>query len=150
PDSPNHCALAGADAGAVVGLGLACAAGLPDAPLAAPAAGADFAGEAGACCSAFFWTTISPAAGLAPGTAAAGSFSGPWVTSFAASLFFSTQRTRPKRLARWKLPWPRIGDQATPELSCMAYRFMRQASPGAGGAALALSNDDHGMRASTT
>src|SRR5690606_35845687 len=91
-----------------------------------------------------------PAGGAAAAVAAAaGSFSGP-LPAIGGSLFSSTQRTRAKRVARWKLPWPRIGDQATPELSCMAYRFMRQASPGAGGAALALSNDDHGMRASTT
>jgi hypothetical protein len=31
-----------------------------------------------------------------------------------------TKRTRPKREARWKLPSPRIGDHATPPLSCMA------------------------------
>ena len=30
------------------------------------------------------------------------------------------KRTLPKRVALWKLPWPRMGDQATPELFCIA------------------------------
>ncbi len=35
------------------------------------------------------------------------------------ALFF-VQTTRPKREALWKLPLPKIGDQATPELFFMA------------------------------
>lgn len=33
---------------------------------------------------------------------------------------FFIHSTRPKRGARWKLPWPRMGDQATPPLFFMA------------------------------
>src|SRR4029079_15422856 len=61
----------------------------------------------------------------------------------------NTPSTRPKRLALWKLPCPRIGDQATPLLSFMAYRFMRHLLPVSGGTFLALSNEDQGSLIST-
>jgi len=44
----------------------------------------------------------------------------PDVLGVGSGMPFFIHSTRPKRGARWKLPWPRIGDQATPPLFFMA------------------------------
>ena len=78
----------------------------------AAGAGAILSGAAGALFSAELTAAAEPL-GAPEWTGAAALFA-------ASGAPFFVQTMRPKREALWKLPWPRIGDQATPPLFFIA------------------------------